>query len=294
MAELMRPTNQSQLDAAPRRRSPGAACGKFLLYAILIFWAVVSIFPFWWMLVCATRTTGEMFNIPLPLVPGPSLLQNLRGLLKVTPFARQYFNSVFVAVAGTAAQLFLASLSGYAFAKFDVRGKERFFLIILATMMIPSQLTLIPGFLLMSKLHWLNTYYALLVPGLVGAFGIFWMRQYIAEAVPSELLDSARVDGCHEFIIFTRIVLPIITPALAALGTFTYLGFWNDFLWPLIVLREPGMYTLPVALRFLTTTYMFDYSKFMIGTTLATFPMILAYLFASRKFIAGLTAGALK
>ncbi|MGE5528880.1 MAG: carbohydrate ABC transporter permease [Patescibacteria group bacterium] len=268
--------------------------GKSLLYLVLFFWALVSIFPFWWLLVCATRKTGDMFNIPLPLLPGTSLLDNIKGLFTSTLFLRQFINSIFVGITGTASQLFLASLAGYAFAKFDVRHKEKFFLIILATMMIPGQLTLIPGFLLMSRFHWLNTYWALLIPGLVGAFGIFWMRQYINEAVPSELLDSARVDGCHELMIFLRIVFPVITPALAALGTFTFLGWWNDFLWPMIVMREPAMYTLPVALRFLITNYMFDYSKFMVGTALATFPMIVAFLVASKKFIAGLTAGALK
>jgi cellobiose transport system permease protein len=280
--------------AQPDRIRVGRSLTRGLVVALFCFWAVVSLFPFYWMLVAATRTTSEMFDIPLPVTPDGAFLANMTAMLAEIPFWRAMFNSFFVAIAGTALGLFFESLAGYAFARMEAPGRTALFGFVLATIMIPAQLGIIPLYLMMGKLHWINDYRALLIPGAVNAFGIFWMRQYALSAVPSELIDAARIDGAHEFTIYWRVAMPLLAPATGTLGILTFLGYWNWFIWPLVVMTNPDMYTLPVALRFLITSFQFDYSKFMAGTALATLPLLVAFAVASRQFMRGLTLGALK
>jgi ABC-type glycerol-3-phosphate transport system permease component len=183
---------------------------------------------------------------------------------------------------------------GYAFAKFRFPGRDKLFATMLATMMIPSILGIIPSFMLMRELGWLNTYLPLIVPGAANAFGIFWMRQYIMGAIPDDLMDAARIAGAHEFRIYWNIVLPVLTPALAALAILTFMGKWNEFFWPLLILKDEAKYTLPVALASLQNLYGQEIGVQMLGATIAILPVLIVFLMSARRFMAGLTAGAIK
>jgi len=221
------------------------------------------------------------------------LTSNYRNLWKAVPFNRYFINSVFIATASTLLTLFFCSLGGYAFAKYQFRGKTILFGILLASMMIPFQVLLVPLFGLMYDIGWLNSYNAIIIPFSVGAFGVFLMRQFIV-TIPSELLDAARIDGCSEFGIYYRIVLPIIKPALGALTIYTFLSSWNGYLWPLIVLRDEGKYTLPIGLANLVGIYRQDYGMLMAGTLLSLLPIIILFLAMQREFVQGITLGGVK
>ena len=221
------------------------------------------------------------------------LTSNYRNLLKAVPYNRYFINSVYIATASTLLTLFFCSLGGYAFAKYQFRGKTILFGILLASMMIPFQVLLVPLFGLMSDIGWLNSYNAIIIPFSVGAFGVFLMRQFIV-TIPSELLDAARIDGCSEFGIYYRIVLPVIKPALGALTIYTFLSSWNGYLWPLIVLRDEGKYTLPIGLANLVGIYRQDYGMLMAGTLLSLLPIIILFLAMQREFVQGITFGGVK
>ncbi len=221
------------------------------------------------------------------------LTSNYRNLWETVPFNRYFINSVFIATASTLLTLFFCSLGGYAFAKYQFRGKTILFGILLASMMIPFQVLLVPLFGLMYDIGWLNSYKAIIIPFSVGAFGIFLMRQFIV-TIPSELLDAARIDGCSEFGIYYRIVLPIIKPALGALTIYTFLSSWNGYLWPLIVLRDEEKYTLPIGLANLIGIYRQDYGMLMAGTLLSLLPIVILFLAMQREFVQGITLGSVK
>ena len=218
---------------------------------------------------------------------------NYRNLWKAVPFNRYFINSVFIATASTLLTLFFCSLGGYAFAKYQFRGKTILFGILLASMMIPFQVLLVPLFGLMADIGWLNSYKAIIIPFSVGAFGVFLMRQFIV-TIPSELLDAARIDGCSEFGIYYRIVLPIIKPALGALTIYSFLSSWNGYLWPLIVLRDEAKYTLPIGLANLIGIYRQDYGMLMAGTLLSLLPIVILFLAMQREFVQGITLGSVK
>ena len=221
------------------------------------------------------------------------LTTNYRNLWKSVPYNRYFINSVFIATASTLLTLFFCSLGGYAFAKYQFRGKTILFGILLASMMIPFQVLLVPLFGLMSDIGWLNSYKAIIIPFSVGAFGVFLMRQFIV-TIPSELLDAARIDGCSEFGIYYRIVLPIIKPALGALTIYSFLSSWNGYLWPLIVLRDEAKYTLPIGLANLIGIYRQDYGMLMAGTLLSLLPIVVLFLAMQREFVQGITLGGVK
>jgi ABC-type glycerol-3-phosphate transport system permease component len=265
-----------------------------LLYGGLTAVAIIAVFPFWWMIVASTRRSATILDVPPPMWPGDALMQNYEQLISSLPYWRNLFNSVFIGATHTILVLFFCSLGGYAFAKFSFPGRDKLFASMLATMMIPSVLGVIPSFILMRELGWLDTWYPLIIPGAANAFGVFWMRQYIAGAVPNELIDAARMDGAGEFRIYWNIVLPVITPALGALAIFTFMFKWNDFLWPLLILKDPNGFTLPVALATLQSLYGTEMGVQVLGATLAVVPVLVVFLLSARKFIAGLTAGAVK
>ena len=221
------------------------------------------------------------------------LTSNYRNLWKAVPYNRYFINSVFIATASTLLTLFFCSLGGYAFAKYQFRGKTILFGILLASMMVPFQVLLVPLFGLMSDIGWLNSYKAIIIPFSVGAFGVFLMRQFII-TIPSELLDAARIDGCSEFGIYYRIVLPIIKPALGALTIYSFLSSWNGYLWPLIVLRDEAKYTLPIGLANLIGIYRQDYGMLMAGTLLSLLPIVILFLAMQREFVQGITLGSVK
>ncbi|MCG9130358.1 ABC transporter permease subunit [Candidatus Poribacteria bacterium] len=221
------------------------------------------------------------------------LTSNYRNLWKTVPYNRYFINSVFIATASTLLTLFFCSLGGYAFAKYQFRGQKILFGILLASMMVPFQVLLVPLFGLMYDMGWLNSYKAIIIPFSVGAFGVFLMRQFIV-TIPSELIDAARIDGCSEFGIYYRIVLPIIKPALGALTIYSFLGSWNGYLWPLIILRDEAKYTLPIGLANLVGIYRQDYGMLMAGTLLSLMPIIILFLAMQREFVQGITLGGVK
>ena len=221
------------------------------------------------------------------------LTSNYRNLWKTVPYNRYFINSIFIATASTLLTLFFCSLGGYAFAKYQFRGQKVLFGILLASMMVPFQVLLVPLFGLMYDIGWLNSYKAIIIPFSVGAFGVFLMRQFIV-TIPSELLDAARIDGCSEFGIYYRIVLPIIKPALGALTIYSFLGSWNGYLWPLIILRDEAKYTLPIGLANLVGIYRQDYGMLMAGTLLSLMPIVILFLAMQREFVQGITLGSVK
>ena len=221
------------------------------------------------------------------------LTTNYRHLWKTVPYHRYFLNSVFIATASTLLTLFFCSLGGYAFAKYQFKGKKILWAILLASMMVPFQVLLVPLFGWMSYIGWLNSYKAIIIPFSVGAFGVFLMRQFIV-TLPTELIDAARIDGCSEFGIYARIVLPIIKPALGALTLYAFLSSWNGYLWPLIVLRDEAKYTLPIGLANLVGVYRQDYGMLMAGTLLSLLPIVIFFLAMQREFVQGMTLGSVK
>ena len=208
---------------------------------------------------------------------------------------RAFVNSVICSAGNVAICLFVSSLAGYAFAKYpNAPGHGKLFGVVMATMMIPGAVLLSPQFLVMVHLHWIDTYWAIIIPGAVNAFGIYWMRQYIQAHVPDDLINAARIDGCSEFGIYARIVLPVVRPALAALGIMQLIASWNNLMWAFIVLRTPQMFTLPVLIYLLNGEERTPYGMLMAGGLLSVLPLVIAFLVLQRQFIAGITAGAIK
>lgn len=276
---------------AARRPSPAVG----LALALVLAGAVLMVAPFYLMFVFATHTDAAILSLPPPLWFGDALGDNLRTLLEKLPTLWQNLGwSLYVALATTALNLFFCALAGHAFALMDFPGRDRLFGFVLATMLLPAFLGMVPTVIVMSELGWMNQHRALIVPGACGAVGVFMMRQYIRAAVPPDLVDAARLDGCSEFGIFWRIVLPLAVPALGTLGLITFIGAWNSFVGPLVVLSEPERYTLPLALRSLQATGQTPWGAVCAGAALAVLPLMLIFALASRRLIEGLSAGAVK
>lgn len=267
---------------------------KDFLYFLLAISAILSIFPFYWMFVMATNDNSAINNLPPAFIPGGELVANFMNVINTIDFFGAIWNSLFVSVVTTIGVLFLCSLAGYAFAKLKFKGRDILFIAILVTMMIPPQLGLIPQYYIITKLDWLSDMKAIIFPGLIDAFGIFWMRQYISSNVPDELVDAAKIDGCSNFRVYWNIAIPVIIPAFATLAIIRFMYIWNDFLWPLVVLREESAYTIQVALRGLIDNYVRDNGMIMSGTFWATVPLIIIFLLFNRLFISSLTEGAVK
>jgi len=272
----------------------GGRLGRIVTHVILVLGVLISVFPFYWMLVMATNTTSSIFAYPPKLIFGGQLWTNLSHVLTNIDFFGSLGNTLIVAIATTILVLFLDSLAAFAFAKYKFPGNRALFVILLGTMMIPSQLSVVPQFVEMSAFGWTGSLKALIVPAAANAFGIFWMRQYIEGAVHDDLLDAARLEGCGFLRLYWHVALPVLRPGLAFLGIFTFITAWNDYLWPLVVLTNPKHLTLQVALSQLNTLYNTDYSMVMAGTLMGTLPLILIFILGARHFIADLAAGAVK
>lgn len=288
------PVSIKEKSRVSRRDRLAGPVGMVLLYGFLTGLALLTAFPFFYMLVTSTHRSASILRIPPPLWFGPALGQNYQELLSGLPFWNALGNSLAIALIHTALVLFFCSLAGYAFAKFRFPGREGLFAFLLATLMVPGVIGLIPSFVIMRWLGWIDTWNPLIIPGIANAFGIFWMRQYIDGAIPNELMDAARIDGAHEFRIYWNIIVPVITPALAALAILTFMGKWNDFQWPLLILKDTAKYTLPVALSTLRSLRGTEIGVQILGATGAILPILIVFLLASRQFIAGITAGAVK
>lgn len=267
---------------------------KLLAYAMVGAGAFIMLAPFYFMFVFATHSRTDIFALPPPLFFGGHLLDNLQILTTRLPFWRNLGWSVYVAIASTALTLLFCSMGGYAFARLEFRFKNALFGLVLATMLLPSFMGMIPSFMIMDALGWIDEHRALYIPGAASAFGIFLMRQFVDSAVPRDLLEAARMDGCGEFGIYWRIVLPLIKPALGTLGLVTFISSWNNFVGPLIVMRSAEQYTLPLALRSLQSPVNTEWGALMVGSAIATLPLIVLFVLSSRQLIAGLTAGAVK
>ena len=267
---------------------------KLFLYFLLFASAILSVFPFYWMFVMATNHNSAINKVPPAIVPGNELVTNFTNVLANINFFGAILNTLIVASVTTIGVLFLCSLAGFAFAKFHFKGKNVLFVAILVTMMIPPQLGLIPTYYIITKLGWLNELKALIVPGLIDAFGIFWMRQYIKSAVPDDLIEAAKIDGCSNFRTYWNIVVPVILPAFATLAIIKFMYMWNDFLWPLVVLRDESSHTIQIAIRTLIDNYVRDNGMIISGTFWATVPLVIVFLLFNRMFISSLTQGAVK
>jgi len=267
-----------------------------LSYVALALITFLSIFPFYWMFVVASNTNAEISKSPPSLIPGGRFLIVAQKVLSAEGvyFNTALMNTFIVGISIAVAQVVFSAFAGFAFAKLNFKGRKFFILFIVGTMMLPSQLGIIPLFILVKNLQMIDTLYALIVPALVTAFGVFWMRQIIDAQVPNELLEAASIDGASVPRIFFGIVLPIIRQSSFVLGLFAFLASWNDYLWPTIVLQNPQNFTLQVALTQLKPMYGLDYALQMGGAFLATAPLLILFVFVGRKLVSGVMDGAVK
>lgn len=262
-----------------------------LIYLGLITGTVVVAFPLFWMLLTALKPANEIFD--LRVFPAHPTLENYAQVLTRTQFPRWFGNSLLVAVATTASVAFFDSLVGYTLAKLPFRGRDLIFVMILATLMIPTEMLVIPWYIMSSARGWINTYWGIMFPGMISAFGIFLIRQFMT-GVPDELLDAGRIDGVGEFGLYWRIALPQIRPAVAALAIFTFLGNWNAFLWPLIVIQSPEMRTLPVGIALFSGEAGASFHLIMAASALAVVPVLLVFAVLQRHIIEGVVLTGLK
>ncbi len=266
---------------------------SFVLHAVLYVLALVTVAPFLWMLLTSFKELGDILTYPPRWLPEKFVIENYLGAFQAAPFGRFYFNSLFVAASVTLGQLITCSLAAYAFARLTFRGRDVLFYLFLGTMMIPGQVTMIPGFLVLHWLGWIDTYAALIVPGLASAFGTFLLRQFFL-TIPRDLEDAASIDGCSRFGVLWRIILPLSKPALATLAVFTFMGVFNDFLWPLVVTSSEEMKTVQLGLAIFRDRYQTDWGQLMAASVTATLPILLVFFFAQKYFIAGITMSGLK
>jgi multiple sugar transport system permease protein len=264
-----------------------------LVNGLLAGAATVTLLPLVWMLSVSLMTPGEASTFPPPLLPSQATLDNYRQLFAHVGMGRYVVNSAVLTTAVTLASLLLNVAAGYAFAKLRFAGRDRIFRLLLAALVIPSQVAMVPLFLLLKHLGLVNRYGGVIVPAMASIFGIFVVRQY-ALSVPDDLLEAARIDGANEFRIFRSVIVPVLRPIVVTLAVFTSLGTWNEFMWPLIVLNDSELYTLPVALASLSREHVQDNELMMAGAVLTTLPVLLVFLVLQRHYIQGLTLGSVK
>jgi len=263
-------------------------------YGLLLVLAVIFLGPFYWLVITALKGPGQnVFSYPPQLIPRPPTLASFRDLWEVGPFHRYIFNSGFVAVATVLANLLFCSMAAYPLARMRFFGRDVIFYLILATLMIPFEVTLIPSFRVISELEWVDTYQALIVPAAVSPFAIFLLRQAFL-TIPLELEEAARIDGATDFRIYWQVMLPLAAPSLATVAIFVFVAEWNSLLWPVIVLKSQEMLTLPIAITFLDSNFYGGWRQIAAGSTLSIIPILVVFLAAQRYFISGLTAGSLK
>ena len=266
---------------------------RILLYVALVAGAVLSLIPLLWMVSASLMPTGEASTYPPRLFPHTVTFEHYRVLFTRLTVGRSLLNSTIIAVAITGLSLFINGAAGYAFAKIRFRGRNRTFYLLTLGLLIPTQVAMLPLFLMMKEMHLVNTYWGVIIPGLASIFGIFLVRQY-ALSIPDDLLDAARMDGASELRIFWSVVLPVIRPILATLSIWAFLAAWNDFLWPLVVLSDSRRYTLPVALAGLVGEHVQDTELMMAGAVVTVIPVLIVFLALQRYYIRGVTAGSVK
>lgn len=274
-------------------RKTGNIVRSIAFHLAMLGIAAGTVMPFLWMLSASLMESGEASVFPPKLFPEALTFTQYRHLFERMNLGRYFLNSLILALSVTAVSLLVNSMGGFAFAKFSFRAKRPLFTVLIASMIIPGQVTMLPVFLLLNKLGLLNTYFGIILPGMASIFGIFLFHQYL-KSVPDSLIEAARIDGAGEFLIYRRIILPLSMPVLVTLALFTFMGTWNDFLWPLIVMTDESMYTLPVALANLSKEYVQDPELMMAGSVITVIPVILVFLLLQKYYLQGILISGLK
>lgn len=264
-----------------------------LVHAVLILVGIVVAVPLYWALKSSLTTNGDIFATPIRWLPAGLHVENYGQGLEAAPFGRYFLNSLIVAVAVTCTTVVSSALAGYGFAKFRFPGQRILFVVVLAALMVPFQAIMIPLFVMVRQLHWLDSYAGLIIPGAVSGFGIFLMRQFMGR-LPDALLEAARIDGCSEMGLFLWIVLPLSRSALAALAVLTFLASWNNFLWPLLVIQSPDVSTVPLGLDQFRGSNQTNYTQMLAVSIVAAAPVIALYLAMQRQIIATFTSSGIK
>ena len=259
----------------------------FLIHFVLILGSVAMVMPFFWMILTSLKTYAESIQVPPVIIPKDFQWGNYIEVFGLLPFFKFMFNTFIITVVRTAGQLFLCSLAAYAFARIEFPGRNILFMLALSVLMVPGQVFLLPQYMIMVDLGWLNTLQAVIVPGLFSAFGTFLLRQFFM-GLPKELEEAARLDGCNHFQIYWKVMLPLAKPGLIALGIFTTLWSWNELMWPMIVNSSPEAMTLSVGLSSLQGQYLTNYPILMAGSFLAILPMLILFIFLQKQFIEGI------
>lgn len=290
-SELERPSlNRFSLVRKPRWRRMSKVS-----YGVLVLAAILSAFPFYWMIIVASNGNEQISQETPTLTVGPRLPEVLGHVFEANPlFGVSMWNTLLVGTIVSVSQVFFSSIAGFAFAKLNFKGRKFMVMFVIGTMMLPSQLGILPLFMLVSDLGWVDTLIALIVPALVTAFGVFWMRQIIDAQVPNELLEAASIDGAGVMRVYWQVVFPIIRQSGFVLGLFSFLAVWNDFLWPLLVLSSPENFTVQVAVNQLQSSYTIDYALNLGGAFLATAPLLLLFVFVGKQLVRGVMDGAVK
>ncbi len=283
----MKPIKNSR-GARPGSRQRRTRVRNLGLHLLLIAGSILMLVPFFWMVATSLKEPGDVFIYPPQWIPQPVQWENYQETVTVMPFGRFYLNSAIQALSVTALQLLTASLAAYAFARLRFKGRDLLFLLYLATMMIPFPVTMIPNFIVLRYLKWIDSFQALILPPAFSAFSTFLLRQYFM-SIPVEMDDAARVDGASSFRIWWQIILPLSGPALATLAIFTFLGQWNSFLWPLIVTNSEEMWTLPVGLATFQSQYSVQWHLLMAGSVIAVLPILVIYIVGQKWFVRGIT-----
>jgi multiple sugar transport system permease protein len=266
--------------------------GKILTYLALILGSIIMLFPFVWMVSTSLKSPIDIFS--LDIIPENITFSNYIKVMEESLFAKWFINSLIIATVTTISVAFFDTLVGYIIAKFSFVGRGVLFILILSTLMVPTEMLIIPWYMMSSDFGWTDSYWGILFPGLMTGFGVFLMRQFM-EQIPDDLLNAARIDGMNEFMIFFKIAIPQVWPALAALSIFTFLGNWNAFLWPLIVIASEALRTLPVGLSFFSSGEAeSQWHLIMTGSTIAVIPLILVFILLQRHIISGITLTGMK
>lgn len=275
--------------------SSGKSSLRLVQYGLLVILAATMLIPFLWMFGTSLKTQEYILETPPQLIPNPVSTASYTDLFDLMPIGRMFVNSVVVAVVGTAGQVLISAMAAYAFSRLRWRGREAVFVLYLATLMVPAQVTLIPQFILIRELGWVNSYQALILPGMFSAFGTFLLRQFFL-SIPRDLEEAAFIDGANHFVIFWRIMLPLSKPALGTLAVFSFMGLWNSYLYPLFVARQEAFMTLPVGLAALQSgpRALTQWNLVMAGAVISVIPILIVYLFAQKSFVRGITMSGIK
>ena len=266
---------------------------NYAMFAVLVLFTLYTLFPLYWMTITAFKPSSEIYTIPPKFFPGKVMFENMTKALSLVPFGLYLKNSTIVMVFAVAITVFINMLAGFAFAKYQFKGKNFFFLLVLSTLMIPQQITMVPNFIILSKLGWLNSYVGLIIPQCAEAFGLFLSRQFISE-LPEELLEAARMDGAGDFHIFRSVVVPNCKALMGVLVIFTSMWRWNDFLWPLVVITDTAYYTVQLGLANLQGLHYINWNDLMCASLVSILPVVAVFLVFQRFFVQGIAATGIK